>query len=272
LELLGVRRLAHDPANACSAAEIGTPACQIYFFGVGPTQDWFYRRQGAWEDRIAATRQLLEVGIRPRWQLFLTCRLLPELGTLLDLARELSVWHPGANDPGLFAHLPTPDGEAQHIESLRPEVVELTGLSEALLDDSRRWLGRTRLWDSEAHWHSQLLVATPESEPGYPVPDPLALYLLPGGDMYSNMGTLEPWWRLGNLMTEGFAQVLERYCQARTLGMRLALSEDRARLAAQYGDPAGNRAYGSAGELLSRYMGRMCAAAFDSEHPWGEQR
>ena len=26
--------------------------------------------------------------------------------------------------------------------------------------------------------------------------------LLPGGDMYSNMGTLEQWWRLGNLMTE----------------------------------------------------------------------
>ena len=102
-ELLSVPRLAHDPGYASWAAEIGTTACQITFFGVGGTQDWFSRRRGAFQDCLAATAALVRAGIRPRWQLFVTRRLLSELDDLLartdyalritNNAEEAFLWH-----------------------------------------------------------------------------------------------------------------------------------------------------------------------------------
>jgi hypothetical protein len=79
-------------------------------------------------------------------------------------------------------------------------------------------------------------------------------------------------WRPGNLMTAGVARVLVRYRRARPLGMTLALFEDRARLAAHYGDHAGQRAYGSPGVLLSGYLGRYGAAVSDPANPCEGQR
>jgi MoaA/NifB/PqqE/SkfB family radical SAM enzyme len=238
---------------------------------MGATQDWFYRRRGAFENCLTATRRLIEVGIRPRWQLFITRRLLPELDELLALARAMGVWTPGALEPGLFAHLPSPDGEARNIEDLRPTISELDALPMELLEDSRRWLGRTTLWDSEACWYAQLLGAAPEDVPAYPVPGKLALYLLPNWDVYSNMGTLEPWWRLGNLKIDGVERVIERYCAARPLGMHLALYVSRARLAGEYGDSGGQRVYGSADDLLSRYIGEWGLAHHDGSDEYGER-
>lgn len=140
----------------------------------------------------------------------------------------MGVWHVGEQAPGLFAHLLTPDGEARQIETLRPTFSELAALPQEMLEDSRRWLGRVNLWEAEECWYSRLLAATPEEVPAYPVPERLALYLLPGWDVYTNMGTLEPWWRVGNLKTDGVEGVIERYCAAQPLGMRLALGVSRA--------------------------------------------
>jgi hypothetical protein len=88
-ELLSRWRLARDPEYAHWAREIGTEACQITFFGLEETTDYFVHRRGAFRDSLLATERLLDAGIRPRWQLFLTERILPKLEGLLALVREM---------------------------------------------------------------------------------------------------------------------------------------------------------------------------------------
>jgi hypothetical protein len=66
-ELLSVWRLARDNEYAVWAKELGTDTCQITFFGMKETNDWFYRRKGAFQDCVRATERLLDLGIKPRW-------------------------------------------------------------------------------------------------------------------------------------------------------------------------------------------------------------
>jgi hypothetical protein len=66
-ELLSIWRLAHDKEYASWAKSVRPQTCQITFFGMEETTDWFYRRKGAFKDALTATERLLEVGMKPRW-------------------------------------------------------------------------------------------------------------------------------------------------------------------------------------------------------------
>ncbi len=258
-QLLSVYRLARDPDYAVWAREIGTRACQISFFGLRETQDWFFRRRGAFDDCLLATERLLAHGISPRWQLFVTRKLLPELAGLLKHAAEFGLETPGketAEGLSVFAHLPAPDGAARKLEWLRPAIDELEGLPWELCEASRTHLQRATLWQSEAQWLAQL--GRTEQARAYDVPDRLAFYVLPGGDVYSNVATLEPWWRLGNIHTDGVAAIVKAFEQATPLGFQ-ALHENSCQdLVAQHADAARRGAYGSLSDLLMRYLGDHC--------------
>jgi len=83
-ELLSIWRLARDESYAKWVRDVGVPdkrlgtnadegtqSCQISFFGMEKTTDYFTQRRGSFRDNLVATERLLEVGIKPRWQLFL---------------------------------------------------------------------------------------------------------------------------------------------------------------------------------------------------------
>jgi len=127
-ELLSIWRLARDKNYAKWARDVGiknsrsgtglgtgTRSCQISFFGMEETTDYFTRRRGSFRDNLMATERLLEVGIKPRWQLFLTTLIIPELGDLLHLAESMNLEKRVSNIGGefeIFIHAPGPDGEA----------------------------------------------------------------------------------------------------------------------------------------------------------------
>lgn len=258
-ELLSIWRLARDPDYAAWAREIGTRACQVSFFGVGAAQDWGYGRPGADDDCLRATEALLAAGIRPRWQLFLTRRLLPDLEALLRLAEDLRLAERCAALGGpfeLFMHLPGPDGAAAAIEDQRPTAAEVAGLPGELLAASRRHLGRERLWATEGElWH-EIVAAPPRYPHTYTPPEPLCFYVLANWDVYTNVGTLEPGWRLGNLRREPAAALLARYEAGDLPGLRAIYGLSAMSLAWRYGDPDGQRLYSSADDLLALYLAR----------------
>jgi hypothetical protein len=90
-ELLSTWRLARDENYAKWAATLPPKSCQITFFGMEENTDWGMRRKGAFRDQLAATERLLEVGIAPRWQLFITKRCLNELDAFLRLIDDLKL-------------------------------------------------------------------------------------------------------------------------------------------------------------------------------------
>jgi hypothetical protein len=125
-----------------------------------------------------------------------------------------------------------------------------------LLAASRRHLGRERLWATEGElWH-EIVAAPPRYPHTYTPPEPLCFYVLANWDVYTNVGTLEPGWRLGNLRREPAAALLARYEAGDLPGLRAIYGLSAMSLAWRYGDPDGQRLYSSADDLLALYLAR----------------
>ncbi len=258
-ELLSIWRLAREPDYARWARSIGTEVCQISFFGLETTHDWFVRRRGAFRDSLLATERLLEAGIRPRWQLFLTRRILPEVGELYELVDRLRL-RQRAEALGapfqVFAHTPGPDGEAFLIEELRPTVADLARVPDGLLEASVAHLGRP-LGEAEGDIAARLHRCDEPATTRWGNTGPLGFYVTSGLDVYSNLADLNPWWRLGNLAHDDVGDVVARLEGAGAIGLRVLRDVPLSALARRYGRPRGRRIY-TEGDLVSRWVLLEC--------------
>jgi hypothetical protein len=259
-ELLSVWRMARDERYAPWARQIGTEVCQISFFGLEESTDWFCQRKGAFRDSLLATERLIEAGIRPRWQLFLTERLLPELDAVqalideLDLERRVSALHPDRAPFEVFLHGVCPDGAGFEIEHLRPTVDALDALPEALarktcahqhVNDLVQCLGK-----AEADWLPELLQ---EGAPLAEWPPVTAFMVTPELDVYSNLGEPTPAWRLGNLQAQPLADILDRYEHDAVPGLQAMFHVPISELAAAYGRPDSRLLY-ERDDLIIRWI------------------
>ena len=276
-ELLSIWRLARDPSYAAWARSAGPDTCQISFFGMEATTDWFYRRRGAFRDALTATERLLEVGMKPRWQLFLTTKLIPELADLLRLIDRLRLRERVAALGGefqLFMHTPGPDGEGRRIEHLRPTVDQVQSLPAEVIESSRKHFGRDTLWHTEADLVSQILSQRSWAPEAPPI---LCFFVLDNWDVHPNVGTLEPWWRLGNLKQEPVKMIVGRFERDETLGLQTLYHYPAGKLAQEYGDPAGQKIYSGLEDILMLYLARHCermwkagASSSFSSSSWSE--
>jgi len=260
-ELLSVWRLARDPDYAAWAHQVSPDTCQISLFGLEDTNDWFYRRKGAFEDCLAATKRLLEVGMKPRWQLFLTRKILPELDGLMRLVDELRLPErvEALGDAfDLFLHPPGPDGEGRNIEHLRPTLEELGGVPEDLIASTKRHGKRDVLWRPERDWHAEILREQDPKPYSFVLPEGLTFYVKGDFDVYANIGPLEPPWRLGNLKSDGVATIIDAYEDNRPLAMRAMHTVAPSELARRFGDPQSTRVYETADDLRLLYLYRYC--------------
>jgi len=261
-ELLSVWRLARDRGYASWARSVGPDTCQISFFGMEATTDWFHRRKGAFRDALTATERLLEVGMKPRWQVFLTRKLLPEIEGLLGLVDELGL-RERVRDLGsefqLFMHTPDPDDEGRKIEHLRPTFDEVGALPEEILEASRRHFGRKTLWRTEGKLCQSFLEDDGSTSVGESaIPEALWFFVTTGWDVFSNVGTLEEWWSLGNLRVDSVDTIMQRFQHDEVLGLQTLLHYPPSRLAEEYGDPGGRKIYTSRNDLLSLYLANHC--------------
>jgi len=269
-ELLSIWRLARDPGYAPWAKSVGTAACQISFFGLGATQDWFVRRRGAFDDCLVATERLIEAGVAPRWQLFLTRRILPELDDLLRLVDTLRLRERVAAMGGafqIFIHAPGPDGAARQIEHLRPTLEETRAVPQELVAASRAYLRREALWRAEADLLAEIAQREERFPHTYDDPASPAFYILANGDVFSNIGTWEPWWRVGNLAQDAPAALVARYEADDCPGLRAIRTLPARDLARAYGDPASQRVYSSADDLLALYLARRLESDWPQRNP-----
>ena len=260
-ELLSVWRLAQDKTYADWAKSVGPDTCQISFFGMKETNDWFHRRKGVFDDALVATERLLAVGMKPRWQVFLTTKLLPELDDLLGLVGQLGLPDRVKKLGGefqIFIHPPGPDYEARGIEELRPTVNLLTDLPKSILVSTRKHFAKEVLWYTEANLHTKLLAGDDMNNCDNNLPNVLWFLITANWDVFSNAGTLEPWWRLGNLKQDSVPSIIDKFENDKILGLQILFRKSAKELAGQYGNPEGQKVYSSKGDLLSLYRGVHC--------------
>lgn len=260
-ELLSVWRLARDESYANWAKSVGPDTCQISFFGLKDTNDWFYRRKGAFVDALTATERLLDAGMKPRWQVFLTTKLLPELNEFLGVVEQLRLRERVQALGGefqIFMHPPGPDHEARKIEEFRPTADQAANLPETILRPTRKHFGREDIWHTEADLHAEILADKGTSEDKDTMPESLWFLVCGNWDVFANVGTLEDWWSLGNLKRDTVASIVHRFENDETLGLKTLFHKSPKELARQYGNPKGLKVYSSKGDLLSLYRGRHC--------------
>jgi MoaA/NifB/PqqE/SkfB family radical SAM enzyme len=225
------------------------------------TNDWFYRRKGAFQDALTATERLLDVGMKPRWQLFLTKRILPEIDQLLEVVEGLRLRERVASLGGefdIFMHTPAPDGEARHIQYLRPTLDEIRSLPEEIVESSKKHFQVERLWYTEGELISEILEEEPDFPYGYSYPSTLWMTVRSDWNVFSNMAGQEEWWRLGNLKKDTVGVILNRFQNNRTLGLETIYRHSPKDLAEQFGNPKSQRIYECKSDLLSYYVERYC--------------
>jgi hypothetical protein len=246
--LLSAWRLARDPEYAGWGHSVGVREAQLTFFGLEKATDWAVRRRGAFRDLLVATERLLGAGIRPRWQLIFTKVLVPDLPGLIALAEELHLRERCESLRGPFTfwmHLPTPDGAALGLESLRPTERDLDRVPRAFREQSEAQLGRPigkpeRVWLRSLQDESApALRAVSEATSG----NPLLFYVAPGFDVYLSFFSAVPAFRLGNLETDGVAAILDSWENDRTPGLQAMFRTPTCELARRYGHPHGRRLY-----------------------------
>ncbi len=238
-DLLSIWRLARDQGYARWARDVGSDVCQISFFGLQENTDYFTRRRGSFHDSLRATERLLEAGIRPRWQLFLTERVMPELEEFVALIHALALdqrVRELGHEFEVFVHPIAPDGEAFHIEHLRPTAGVLSVIPGYLAEKTKQCHGASTLEEclgkAEKEWLTEL---SGENEPFATHPDTLAFMVTPELDVFSNLGEPMPWWKLGNLRVDGVEAIMRCFENDEAPGLYGNFHLPVAQLAQTYG-------------------------------------
>jgi hypothetical protein len=262
-ELLSAWRLARDAEYAEWGHSIGVRVAQLSFFGMEKVTDWAFRRRGAFEDLLIATERLLAAGIRPRWQVFFTRRLIPDLPALISLAEELRLRKrcEDLNGPFVFwMHLPAPDGEAFEIEHLRPTEADLEEVPREFLKQSEERNGGPMGVPER-----KLVPALREDQgPAVPAMETMAPHgpwfaVMPTFDLYLNSSEISPAYRLGNLKADGLTRCIDVLQNDANPGLRGLFRVPTSELAQRFGRRHGTRLY-NPGDLKLRWA-RMWAVA-----------
>jgi hypothetical protein len=259
-QLLSVWRLARDPDYPRWAREIGTRKCQVSLCGLESTNDWFYRRKGAHADVVAATLRMIEHGIQPRWQVFLTRRGLPELPGLLRLVDELRLRErlgAAGLDFELFLNDATPLGEARALERERLRAADVPFIPRELVEATERYTAKPFGWATEADWIAGFL-REPDRPIGLDYPGELWFFVTPSWDVYSNAGSLEPWWRLASCPDHDLSRALPAFLQDRAPALRSARELTVHHACRSYGDPRSDRVWLSGTDLWQGWLERHC--------------
>jgi len=269
-ELLSIWRLARDESYAKWAHDVGVPdkrlgtganegteSCQISFFGMEKTTDYFTRRPGSFRDNLVATERLLEVEIKPRWQLFLMKLIIPELDDLLRLAESMDL-EKRVRDIGgefeIFIHAPGPDGEAWNIEHLRPDVDVVSQIPTYLVEKTKAHFGTSSVEEAFGYAENDLIQRLlNDSRPYAWRPEHLAFMVTSNLDVFSNIAELTPWWRLGNLKTDGIGEIMRRFENDETEGMYAHFHIPVSALADVYGQRDSRKIY-KISDLKSRLV------------------
>jgi len=269
-ELLSIWRLARDESYAKWAYDVGvtdkhlgtsvgegTESCQISFFGMEKTTDYFTRRPGSFRDSLVATERLLEVGIKPRWQLFLTKLIIPELNDLLRLAESMNLEKRVREIGGefeIFLHAPGPDGEAWNIEHLRPTVDVISQIPTYLVEKTKAHSGASSVEEAFGYAENDLIERLlNDSQPYAWRPGFLAFMVTSNLDVFSNIAELTPWWKLGNLKTDSIGEIMRRFENDETEGMYANFHIPVSTLVEAYGQSDNRKIY-KLGDLKSRFV------------------
>lgn len=143
-------------------------------------------------------------------------------------------------------------------------IEETAFIPQEILAASRKHLNRPNLWQTEADLYQS--VTKTEHVPAadesiLDEPQQFWFFVKNNWDVFSNVGTLEPWWKLGNLKVDVVSTIIRRFEQDEIPGLNILLHYPQNKLAWEFGDPHGQKVYSGRSDLLDLYLARYCEKA-----------
>jgi hypothetical protein len=92
-----------------------------------------------------------------------------------------------------------------------------------------------------------------EQAPHASYPNMLAFFVSEGMDVYANIEEPMPWWKLGNLETDGLDVIMRRFEHDEVPGFHVNYHVPVGELAQRYGRPDSRRLYGRS-DLIERWL------------------
>ena len=262
-ELLSSWRLVNDLSYAKWACDIGTTKCQLSFFGGRETTDWASQRSGSFDENINATKRLLDVGIKPRWQIFL---LKNTINSLDEILREIDELKLDENTMELFCQTPTPDGRSYNLTRERINKNDLHIVPEYLLHETTKYFGKNYMEVLGKPESSLCNLFKMYTSPLNYTPDPVAFFITYNMDVYSNLTEIAQWWKLGNLRDDNVYDIFNRYIEDKTFGLYVNSNVKINNLCRVYGDTYNDALYSELAILL-KWIHEYCRDNYRGEPP-----
>jgi len=267
-ELASVWRLVRDPSYAGWLAEKGVATVQLTLFGGETITDRYTGRRGAYRDILQSIDILLSHRILPRIQTFVNKETLPELPHLERLIRELRLEERCREAGGQFTyflHVGSCDGAAEDLYDIWITPEDLTAIPDALAAYTCAHFGTDRLEDvfgqTEAEWCAVLGKDTSTAELAEDKP---VFFVDHRMDVYPNITAPAPWWKLGNLVTDGVKAVLQKYSQNESIAQQIRKTIPLGEIVRRMGNPDSIRLF-SKGDYTSLILNRYCRIRMNEE-------
>ncbi len=260
-EVASFWRLARDGGYGKWLASLGLKKIQLTLFGDARTTDFYIGRKGAYRELLKAMDVLMENKISPRIQVFVSRNNIDQLGHIENLIKELDLENRCAAFGGeftFFLHQGSCDGENEkwYDAWITPE--DLGKIPPLLEEYTLRHFEAENLGEVFGRTEQSLCeeLITDASTASY-VSDTPVFYIDKDFDVYPNISTPAPHWRLGSLKQDGARTVLENYVENKSAAQHIRMTVPLRELAKDQGDSTSRRLF-SRGDYIEFLLNRYC--------------
>jgi MoaA/NifB/PqqE/SkfB family radical SAM enzyme len=260
-ELCSIWRLARDKEYIKWLKSFDIKTYQLSFFGMEDTTDYYTGRKGAFKNLLYATELLLENGLLPRWQIFINQDNIDETSELLKLSKELKLDARCIELGGefnMFAHQGSCDGENRKlydiwltdacIDKLPKELVEKS-MKHSKCNTIQGFLGKT-----EKELYSELI----EDSSTYNMVSKTPVFFVSADfDVYPNYSEASPWFKLGNLKTDGIDVIMNNYINNKSIAQNIRSTVPIKDLVKKCGNPISNKLF-TKGDYIGYVLNEYC--------------
>lgn len=246
-ELISVYRIVRDKEYVKWLSSLGLKSAQLTLFGTEEKTDFYTGRKHAYLDILNAIEILLDHHISPRIQVFVNKDNLDNLSQLekvlngLDLEKRCQSFK---GEYAFFIHQGSCDGENEKNYAIRLTPNDIKKIPQKFLSDAMRYQRKKSVEElfgkTEAVLYDELKNDT--STCSF-VSDNPVFYIDQNLNVYPNVASIEPIWKLGNLKKDGIEKVLENYRESKSVAQNIRLNIPLSKIVQEEGNPMGEKLF-----------------------------
>ena len=256
-ELVSLWRLTRDDSYAQWCKDRGINRAQLKVFGGKAADDYFIGRENAHEETLAAAELLIAHGIVPRFQIYLNRIGIASLGNFmaeLNTVGIMSKTRDLGEEPNIHCMTFDSSGNGYDNHQYRIESADIGKIPDELLERSAAHFDRP----IEFHTEEELaaLILEHDDGPLYPTKHWLWFFVDQHMDVYPNLLSMEPEWRIGNFHRDSWRRIVESYVENTNVGLKTLFGMSKHEIVRNNFEGKVCKVYMNESDLLTYYVER----------------